>query len=115
MQIRKWLTGMGMARGEEMGDLALLGYSKALEVYPDECISAVLGRLSTSKRAEYESKIPELGGLLDMVRSELRRRHPWVACGCCSNGWVLTAVGCDRVASRCQCWKDWRSSAPAIL
>jgi hypothetical protein len=103
---------MGIARGEGMGDVALLGYSKALEAFPDECIAAVLAKLSTSKRGEYEAKIPELGELLDLVKAELRRQHPWKACGDCSNGWVIQCEGLDRSAVRCECWKEWKRLAP---
>jgi hypothetical protein len=57
-------------RGEEMDEIRLESYSKALaEAFPDDVDTlAVLDRMGKSRRAEFEPKIPSLGDLLGDVR-----------------------------------------------
>jgi hypothetical protein len=58
-------------RGEEMDEVRLESYSKALaEAFPDDADAlAVLDRMGKSRRAEFESKIPSLGDLLGDIRN----------------------------------------------
>jgi hypothetical protein len=106
-QIRKWLVALAMARGAAMGDMELLMYSKALEEFPDGCISAVLGQLSLAMRGEYEPRIPELGDLLHLVRSEVRKLSRWAPCGSCSSEMRSVERDDKRFAERCGCWMEW--------
>jgi hypothetical protein len=91
-----------------MGDAELLLYSRGLEGFSLAAISRVVGRLSTTKREEYEPKIPELADLIDMVRVEARKDHPFVACGNCLNGMEIIEREGHRFAQDCTCRKEWR-------
>jgi hypothetical protein len=109
MQIRKWLVTLGMARREAMGDAELLLYSKALERFADAPIQRVIERLSLSPRSEFESKIPELGDLVKMVRTEALRADRPRNCAVCANSrWVIAKQGGEPVAKRCQCLIEWK-------
>jgi hypothetical protein len=61
---------MGVLRGEVIDAVRLDSYSQALaeEFATDDDTMAVLHRLVRQPRGEYQSKVPELGDLLDMVR-----------------------------------------------
>lgn len=84
-------------------------YSKALEEFPDEAIALVLTRLAKSKREEYEPRIPELGDLIEMVRTEARRANRPIGCEVCNNlRWLGGEERGRRVAKRCQCYIDWK-------
>jgi hypothetical protein len=70
------LAKMGVLRGEVIDAIRLDSYSQALaeEFATDDDTMAVLHRLVRTRRAEYESKVPELGDLLDMVREQRTER-----------------------------------------
>jgi hypothetical protein len=85
-------------------------YSKALEDFPDESIRLVLTRLTKSKREEYEPRIPELGDLIEMVRTETNRVDRPVDCNVCGNNrFLIVEIQGERSAVRCQCWLDWKA------
>ena len=108
VQIQTWLAGMGAARREPLGELELRLYSKGLAEFPPACTMAVIGRLTLGERDEYEAKIPALGDLRAMVRAEVRRLHPWVPCGECSNGMRVVERDGRQFAGRCECWLAWK-------
>jgi hypothetical protein len=113
-QIRKRLVQLAISRRETLADLELLAFSKALEIYPEAAIDRVFDRLMLSEREEYEPKIPELGSLIAMVKTEVRKDNPWTPCGKCNSGMIVRDDGVTRVAERCECWLAWkRASEPA--
>ena len=90
-------------------------YSKALEEFPDGAITLVLTRLAKSKREEYEPRIPELGDLIDMVRTEARRMDRPHDCEVCDNSrLVVVEEGGERVAKRCQCFIEWKERREGV-
>jgi len=70
------LTKFGLLRGEVMDAVRLESYSRALaeEFKTDVDLLLVLDRLVKARRGEYESKIPEMGDLLEMVRERRSER-----------------------------------------
>jgi hypothetical protein len=68
--IKMALAKFGLLRGEVMDAIRLESYSKALaEEFRDEGDTlTVLDKLAKSRRGEYESRIPDMGDLLEMVR-----------------------------------------------
>jgi hypothetical protein len=104
------LTGLGMARRQAMDEVELRIYSLALAEFPDAAISSVLMRLATTKREEYEPRIPELGDLIAMVRMEARRQDKPCDCEVCGNSrWVPAMQDGKTMARRCQCFIDWKA------
>ena len=101
------LTALGMARRQALEPIELQLYSKALEEFPIAAISLVLTRLAKTERLEFEPRIPELGNLIAMVRSEAQRANQIGDCGLCGNS-RMRIVDTDgvRCATRCQCWLD---------
>jgi hypothetical protein len=90
-------------------------YSKALEEFPDGAITAVLTRLAKSKREEYEPRIPELGNLIEMVRTEAHRADKPVNCDVCNNSrYRIDGTHGERKAVRCECWLDWKARQPRV-
>jgi hypothetical protein len=65
------------------------------------------------KREEYEAKIPALGDLIDMVKTEVRKKNPYVSCGVCSNGWKILEHDGGSGAVRCECWLEWKKRGAA--
>ena len=109
------LTALGMARRQVLEGVELMMYSKALEEFPDGAITLVLTRLPKSKREEYEPRIPELGDLIDMVRTEARRMDRPHDCEVCDNSrLVVVEEGGERVAKRCQCFIEWKERREGV-
>jgi len=108
VQIMTWLTALGSTRREPMGAPELQLYSKALDNFPLACTERVIYRLMESERDEYESKIPALGELLAMVRSEVRKLNSRTPCGECSNGMRIVRRNGMQFAERCECWLEWQ-------
>lgn len=98
-----------------MGELELRLYSKALAEFPQECVETVIGRLMREERGEYESKIPALGDMLAMVRTEVRKLNPWVPCGECSSGMRIVERDGGRFAERCECWLEWKRRGAVVF
>lgn len=91
-------------------------YSKALESYPDKAIKGVIEHLATTKREEFEPKIPALPDFLEMVKRQFRKDNPWVPCGDCgTEGLVSREVDGRRVAVRCECFNAWKRRTTAEL
>ncbi len=92
-----------------MGDGELLLYSRGLEAHSLPALMRVIGRMSTTKREEYEPKIPELGELIEMVRLEARKDNPIGDCEVCSNNRIVVVErDGNRFAKDCECRVEWR-------
>jgi hypothetical protein len=115
-QILQQLVCLQMGRKEAMGERELVLYARGLERFSIAALKRVVGHLCTTKRAEYEPKIPELGDLIDMVRVEARKDNPIAPCNLCNGSrWVIgEREGGDQFAKRCECWIRWkqRETAP---
>lgn len=109
------LTALGMARRQALEGVELMMYSKALEEFPDEAITLVLRRLAVKGRDEFEPRIPELGHLIEMVRTEARRMDRPRDCEVCDNSrLVVVEEGEERVAKRCQCFIEWKERREGV-
>lgn len=77
LELTDQLARTFLNRGEEMDEVRLDEYSKALieEFDDDSDTLAVLVKLARSRRAEYEPKIVELGELLARIRELGRERR----------------------------------------
>jgi hypothetical protein len=91
-----------------MGDLELVVYSKGLERFSIASITNAIAKLSTAKLKEYESRIPALGDLIQIVRIEERKLNPWLPCGDCVSGFRIVEEDSPHQAVRCQCWLEWK-------
>lgn len=92
-----------------MGDAELLLYSRGLEQCSVPALMRVIGRLSTTRRQDFEPKIPELGDLIEMVRLEARKDNLIGDCAVCNNSrFVMIERDGKRLAKDCDCRIAWR-------
>ena len=91
-----------------MGAEELVLFSQALEPLSLDALARVVKRLSLAKRGEYESNMPALGDLVDMVTIEARKEHPFTPCGHCHSGMVIVERDGYKFARDCECKAAWR-------